>query len=185
MIFYDIGKSGQILAFSDDVLEHFGRHRQTRFWQSEAGGLLFARFELPVININIATGPRRGDRRSRYSYRPDERAEQREINDMFAHGQHFVGCWHTHPEDIASPSHIDSRNISDCVRRSHHALNGFIMVIVGRTSLPGSLFVSACDQLSVHRLSMKSELNLRSYRPAAGGESQVADDNTTSAAPLI
>jgi integrative and conjugative element protein (TIGR02256 family) len=156
VISYDIGQSGQLLTFSDSVLNHFSRHRQTRFWQSEAGGLLFARFELPVINTNIATGPRRDDRRSRYSYRPDERAEQREIDDMFARGQHFVGCWHTHPEDVASPSHIDSRNISDCVRRSHHALNGFIMVIVGRASLPGSLFVSACDQSSVHQLSIRT-----------------------------
>ncbi len=155
MISYDVGQSGQLLTFSDGVLKHFNQHRQTRFWQSEAGGLLFARFELPAINIDIATGPRRGDRRSRYSYCPDEQAEQREINDMFERGLYFVGCWHTHPEDIASPSHIDNRNIADCVRRSHHALNGFIMVIVGRAALPGCLFVSVCDLISVHRLSAK------------------------------
>jgi len=165
VISFDIGQSGQSLAFSDGVLKHFNRHRQTRFWQNEAGGLLFARFELPVINIDVATGPRRGDRRSRYSYWPDERAEQREIDDMFSYGLHFVGCWHTHPEDVASPSHTDRRNIADCVRRSHHALNGFIMVIVGRVSLPGCLFVAACDQSSVHQLSMKPNLKLGSDPP--------------------
>jgi hypothetical protein len=52
---------------------------------------------------------------------------------------HFVGCWQTHPEDVASPSHIDIRNTSDCVRRSHHSLNGFVMVVVGRRAISDSL----------------------------------------------
>ncbi|ESZ23983.1 hypothetical protein X733_32460 [Mesorhizobium sp. L2C067A000] len=152
VISFDIGQSEQSLAFSDSVLEHFNQHRQTRFWHKEAGGLLFARFQLPVIDIDVATGPRRGDRRTRYSYWPDERAEQREINDMFSRGRHFVGCWHTHPEDIASPSCIDRRNIADCVRRSYHALNGFIMVIIGRNPIPDGMYVSVCDKSSVNEL---------------------------------
>jgi integrative and conjugative element protein (TIGR02256 family) len=153
VISFDIGHSGQSIGFEGNVLAHFDRHRQTRFWQREAGGLLFAKISLPVISICAVTGPRRGDRRSRFSYRPDEHAEQREIDEMFRRDLHFVGCWHTHPEDVASPSHLDTRNISDCVRRSEHALNGFIMVIVGRAALPGCLFVSVCDRSHVHRLS--------------------------------
>ncbi|MBN8973920.1 MAG: Mov34/MPN/PAD-1 family protein [Rhizobiales bacterium] len=152
MIGFDIGVSGQTIAFSDEVLSHFGRHRQTRFWQREAGGLLFARLALPLIEVCAVTGPRWTDRRTRFSYWPDEKAEHQEINEMFGRDLHFVGCWHTHPEDFASPSHVDVRNISDCVRRSKHALNGFVMVIVGRASLPDSLFVSVCDASHVHSL---------------------------------
>ena len=152
VISFDIGHSGQLLSFDDTVPTHFDRHRQTSFWHREAGGLLFARLALPTIEICAITGPRRTDRRSRYSYWPDERAEQREINEMFRRNLHFVGCWHTHPEDAACPSHVDTRNISDCVRRSQHALNGFVMVIVGRAPLPDSLFVSVCDTSRVHRL---------------------------------
>jgi integrative and conjugative element protein (TIGR02256 family) len=152
LISFDIGLSGQRLSFDDAVLSHFNRHQQTRFWHREAGGLLFARLALPTVDVCAITGPRRSDRRSRYSYWPDERAEQREIDEMFRRNLHFVGCWHTHPEDAASPSHVDTRNISDCVRRSEHALNGFVMVIVGRSALPYSLFVSVCDQSTVHPL---------------------------------
>ena len=152
MISFNIGHSGQQLSFDVAVISHLDRHRQTRIWHREAGGLLFARLALPTIDVCAITGPRPGDRRSRYSYRPDERAEQREIDEMFGRNLHFVGCWHTHPEDTASPSHVDTRNISDCVRRSDHALNGFVMVIVGRSKLPQSLFVSVCDRASVHRL---------------------------------
>lgn len=156
MISFDIGASEQRLSFGDAVLVHFDRHRQTRIWHREAGGLLFARLALPTIEICAITGPRRTDRRSRYSYRPDERAEQREIDEMFRRNLHFVGCWHTHPEDIASPSLVDTQNISDCVQRSKHALNGFVMVIVGRSALPDSLFVSVCDRSSVHRLVLEA-----------------------------
>lgn len=152
MISYEIGHSGQHLSFDNTVLAHFDRHRQTRIWHREAGGLLFSRLALPAIDICAITGPRHTDRRGRYSYWPDERAEQREIDQMFGRGLLFVGCWHTHPEDVASPSHVDTRNISDCVRRSEHALNGFVMVIVGRSALPDSLFVSVCDRSTVHPL---------------------------------
>jgi integrative and conjugative element protein (TIGR02256 family) len=152
VITFAIGGSGQSLQIIDSVLQHLDSHRQLPFWAREAGGLLFAKINLPVISVCHVTGPRRDDRRSRYSYRPDERAEQREIDEMFRRDLHFVGCWHTHPEDVASPSHVDTRNISDCVRRSQHALNGFIMVIVGRAALPGCLFVSVCDRSDIHRL---------------------------------
>ncbi|MBN9008274.1 MAG: Mov34/MPN/PAD-1 family protein [Rhizobiales bacterium] len=153
MISFDVGVSGQTITFSDDVLARFDGHRQIHFWQREAGGLLFARLSLPIIEVCQVTGPRQTDRRTRFSYGPDERAERREIEEMFRHDVHFVGCWHTHPEDVTSPSHIDLRNISDCVRRSKHALNGFIMVIVGRGTLPQSLFVSVCDGQASYPLS--------------------------------
>ena len=73
MIAFDIGNSGQLLQFANCVLSHLDQHRQTRFWHREAGGLLFARLELPNIEVCEATGPRRTDRRTRYSYWPDAR----------------------------------------------------------------------------------------------------------------
>jgi integrative and conjugative element protein (TIGR02256 family) len=152
VIRYPVGDSGQSLHLADNILDHFDRHRQTRFWQREAGGLLFARFNLPIILIEEATGPRRTDRRSRYSYSPDIDAERREIEGRFAEGLHFVGCWHTHPEQLPAPSQTDIRNTAECVRRSRHALNGFIMAIIGQAMIPQGLFVSVCDASSVHRL---------------------------------
>ena len=61
MIAYPLGESGQILVFSDVVLEHFKTHRQIRAWHREAGGQLFARIDGTRIIVVEATGPRRGD----------------------------------------------------------------------------------------------------------------------------
>jgi hypothetical protein len=73
MIVFPIGSSGQRLVFSSAVVDHFRNHRQLRWWHREAGGQLFARFALPDIVIEKATGPRCSDWRTRYSYRPNKR----------------------------------------------------------------------------------------------------------------
>jgi integrative and conjugative element protein (TIGR02256 family) len=157
MTHYAVGASGQSLQFAERVLHHFDRHRQTRYWHREAGGLLFARFELPNILIEDATGPRRTDSRRRYSYSPDVAAERSEIEERFRRGLHFVGCWHTHPERFPAPSQVDIRNTSECVRRSAHGLNGFVMAIVGQAQLPRGLLVSICDGSTVYVLQNDSQ----------------------------
>jgi integrative and conjugative element protein (TIGR02256 family) len=136
---FPILDSGQRLIFAAPVLEHFTRHRQTRFWQREAGGQLFARFSLPDIIVVEATGPRRTDRRTRYSYHPDRRAEQREIASRHVRGLHFIGDWHTHPEDAPTPSSRDEQSMREAFSASHHVLSGFILAIVGRLELRQSL----------------------------------------------
>lgn len=142
MIIYPIGATSQLLVFTDPVIEHFERHRQRKWWHREAGGQLFARFKLPHIEIVEATGPRRTDWRTRYSYRPNRRAEQREIALRHERGLHFVGDWHTHPEDVPSPSFEDTDSIKESVAKSQHALNGFLLAIIGREAFPHGLFVS-------------------------------------------
>lgn len=138
---FPIGTSGQRIVFADPVLKHFDTYRQTRWYHREAGGQLFARFDLPEIVIVEATGPRKSDRRYRYSYQPNREAEQREIEERHPHGLHFAGDWHTHPEDIPEPSSRDEESMREVFERSDHRLNGFLLVIVGRRALPAGLGV--------------------------------------------
>lgn len=145
MIAYPIGASGEMLLFHPEVIATFQRHQQLRWWQREAGGQLFARFQGAAIHVVEATGPRRSDRRSRYSYEPDHCAEQREIDSRFPSGLHFVGDWHTHPEDYPRPSGVDLRSTAEGVRKSKHGLHAFVMVIAGRASLPAGLYVALHD----------------------------------------
>jgi len=158
MIEYEVGQSGQVLVFSDTVLKHFRRHRQTRPWQKEAGGQLFARIALPRIVVSEATGPRPTDRRTRTSYQPDRAAEQREILERHARGLHFIGDWHTHPETRPAPSGRDHRSIADCFVRSTHGLNAFVLVIVGTAALQEALYVA------VHNAELTTRLIAREAR---------------------
>jgi integrative and conjugative element protein (TIGR02256 family) len=140
---YSIGASGQRLIFTKPVTDRFIAYRQTRWWHREAGGQLFARFELPDIIVLEATGPRRSDRRTRYTYYPNRKAEQREISERHRNGLHFIGDWHTHPVDIPTPSADDAGSMAELVTRSKHSLNAFVLVIVGRADFPKGLSVSA------------------------------------------
>lgn len=146
MLEYPIGSSGQVLILPESVVRKFRRYRQKRWYQREAGGQLFARVSLSRIVVEEATGPRRTDIRTRTSYVPDRMAEQREIDKWHAHDLHYVGDWHTHPETVPRPSWVDIASISDSVGKSTHALNGFLLVIVGQAEPPGGLLVSVHDR---------------------------------------
>ena len=123
------------------VLRTFTNHRQLRSDAPEAGGQLFARIDGANILLELATGPRKSDKRSRYSYQPDRHAEQEEINQLHRENLLFVGDWHTHPEPIPHPSPQDFASIRDSVAKSRHHLNGFLLAIVGTGTIPTALWI--------------------------------------------
>lgn len=136
-------KVGRIsVSIGPEALTTFDAHRQRRFYQREAGGQLFARVRDDDWEIFAATGPRSRDRRGRFSFRPHRASEQEEIFQHYALGLDYVGDWHTHPEDMPTPSPDDLSSIAEVVRRSTHHLPGFLLVIVGRRSFPEGLWAS-------------------------------------------
>ena len=154
---YPIGTSGQILVLDGSVLAQFVRHRQLRWWHREAGGQLFARIEGEVVTIVEATGPRRSDRRTRHSYKPDRREEQAEIDKRHRRGVYFVGDWHTHPVSVPRPSPVDLSSISDGFSRSTHGLNGFVLIIVGTAPLPDGLYAAVSNREATYSLSHEKD----------------------------
>lgn len=117
-------------------------HRQKSLFSREAGGQMFATLSANRWRIEAATGPRNGDRRSRFHFWPDRKAEQEEINRFYERGLEFVGDWHTHPEDVPRPSSSDLTSVGNVVRESRHALPGILMCIVGRREPPDGLWLS-------------------------------------------
>jgi len=151
VIAYPIPGTPQRLLFGAQALSEFARWRQLRHWAREAGGQLFAREG--EIDIHVAVvGPRATDRRSRVSYTPDREAERIEIVRMHAEGMHFVGDWHTHPEDRPDPSMRDRRSMSELFTRSSHGLNAMLLIIVGRLDPPEGLYVGLHDGAKLLRL---------------------------------
>lgn len=132
-----------VVVFEVPVLLHFMNYRQAKCLSAEAGGQLFAVIDDPkILRIVEATGPRPTDRRSMFGYRPDRAAEKVEIADRYARGLHFVGDWHTHPQSVPSPPGTDIESIEETVAHSKYDIPGFLLVIVGRLSFPGGLYVS-------------------------------------------
>jgi integrative and conjugative element protein (TIGR02256 family) len=119
---------------------------------SEAGGQLFARFVAEAIIIDTATGPYRSDQRSRLSFVPDRVREQRDIIHWFRNGFHFIGNWHTHPEQYPRPSTVDIQNTAERFSKSEHELEAFVMIIIGTAPFPKGLYVGLINQTDIKRL---------------------------------
>lgn len=160
MMIFPVGTSGETIELTDAVISHLLKHRQTRWWYREAGGLLFARITGKTIRLEEATGPRKSDVRTPYSYWPNRKAEQTEIEDHFKRGLHYVGDWHSHPENFPEPSGRDVRTMTSRVRRSEHQLNGILFAIIGQAPLPDGLTVVVHDGVQWHQLQAIAEPSL-------------------------
>lgn len=161
-----LGESGETVRIADSVLKHLTKYQQLRKGQTEAGGQLFGTVTGTTIAVLEATGPRRTDYRSRFSYVPDRKAEQREIDKRFNTGLHFLGDWHTHPEPLPAPSGTDLINMRECVKRSKRAVSGFLLLIVGTAPMPQGLHASLHDGNDVLFL----EVQDRAIETAAGDD---------------
>lgn len=157
MLAFPIGKSGETIVFTDIALGHLRSHRQMKWWQPEACGLLFARTEIKRISIEVATGPYQRGWRTRYGCAIPPAEAQREIDERHADGLHYVGEWHSHPERVPSPSGRDEKTMQSRVLDSQHDLLGFIFVLVGQASFPTGLTVIVHDGSCAVRLSCLDE----------------------------
>ena len=136
--------SEQRLVFMPSALEAFSNFRQMR-GDLEGGGLLFAQFDFPTILISAVTTPHRTDGRWMTLFIPNRILQQRTIKNNFKKGYHFIGEWHTHPEQNPTPSRLDLKSMREAFLKSNHELNYFIMVIVGNRTESLVLWVSAHD----------------------------------------
>jgi integrative and conjugative element protein (TIGR02256 family) len=141
---------GKQVELSAACLETLDANRQRTRLQKETGGQLFATFRPHCIYVECATCIRGA--RSRFSFRPDRAEEQREIEALFNKGLHYVGDWHTHPEDAPSPSQPDCAKALGIYSESQHQLTFMLMAIVGRRPFPEGLFLAAINAEGVRRL---------------------------------
>jgi hypothetical protein len=89
---YTLPNSLGTLIITAPALAHMLSKRQRGWFKSEAGGQLFAIFEKDAMRVVEATGPRKKDIRSRFSFYPHRLSERTEIRQKFEEqGLHFVG----------------------------------------------------------------------------------------------
>ena len=130
------------IILPDTVIKHLWKHRQRSLLSRERGGQLFAEFGDDSITVRRASGPRSADKkRGRWHFRPNKETERSEIERQFARGLHFIGDWHTHPQNVPKPSPRDLLSMSDSFLRSRHDLDAFMLIIVGRSAFPEGLWV--------------------------------------------
>lgn len=126
-----------LLDFSEDVLDIFKGHTQTKSSDQEAGGILLGSVHGVDMLVTEATCPSLWDKRFRYFF---ERLPNGHKSIALARWKNtggitrYLGEWHTHPEDYPVPSILDQnewRRLAK-LRRDERAV---LAVIVGRKCL--------------------------------------------------
>lgn len=141
---YLFPNSTQQLVIEEAALKTFAAYKQFSN-ATEAGGLLFASFDLPVIRLVSATPPHSLDKRWYRMFIPDRVQQRLLIRRNFSKMLHFVGEWHTHPEPVPQPSSLDLESKVEAFHMSKHELNYFVLIIVGNRKNNLELSVSAHD----------------------------------------
>jgi integrative and conjugative element protein (TIGR02256 family) len=144
-------ESVQRVCVQAGVLAHMSRYRQHRWYAREAGGQLFGHFNDQGIEVAKATGPYRGDQRSRYAYRSSPEKAQRTIEAMSREGLLYLGEWHTHPEACPRASAEDRDTFARIVRRSTLRVSSLLLVIQGTADGPEGLAIYSNGSEGFHR----------------------------------
>lgn len=144
---------GVLITFTDECLGVLSSQRQTGWLAKEIGGQLFARFTPESVDVTVATITRGKSRRSRFGFFPDRDAERADVLSLFKQGLHYLGDWHTHPQDLPTPSSTDEWELRDIFVKSQHELPFMLLVVVGTTPPPAGLYVGAVTSSSVRQLS--------------------------------
>lgn len=138
---YRLEGASWILQFAPAVLHAFTQHAQTRGFQRESVGQLYAR-DLTgcCVDIEQATLLKpKWSLRARVKFDTAQAMVERE--QMFKQGWHCVGLWHTHPEAVPEPSREDRDLARQHALAARPQLSGLVFVIVGTISIPIGLGV--------------------------------------------
>lgn len=145
----------------DSCVAHWFNYRQRRFWQREAGGLLFAPnvgSENGQIDIKVVTGPNSRDRRSRNSCVLDHAQSLDDISNQFKKGMKFVGYWHTHPELNPSLSYIDRQALAKNLTGGGLCIDRMLAVVIGNGTSTSTISVYLVTTDRIVRLSFCGDL---------------------------
>jgi integrative and conjugative element protein (TIGR02256 family) len=127
------------------VLVQVCKHKQLSSSSAEAGGQLFGSVTDNRVVVCIATGPYCRDERARYHYRSHPPSAQRAIRRQAESGLIYLGEWHTHAEDVPRPSGADESALRTLRVRSEIRVRSLLLLIVGRTISPDSLYLCSTD----------------------------------------
>jgi integrative and conjugative element protein (TIGR02256 family) len=126
-----------LLNFGNEVLAVFEKHIQREADNQEGGGLLLGEVRGEHLSITQATIPTAHDKRMRYFFErmPLGHADiAQKLWNKSRGTTRYLGEWHTHPQDVPTPSSIDR---SEWCRMANERKDRrpFLAVIVGRSDL--------------------------------------------------
>lgn len=122
------------IYISENVLNIFSQYSQQQNNMHEAGGILLGQVYEKSIYIIKASIPSEFDKRSRYSFERSKVIAQLLIEYEFINSNNktiYLGEWHTHPENIPTPSSQDLKMIKNQKKLGKFNENFILYLIQG------------------------------------------------------
>lgn len=124
------------IKLGEAVIEKIRSFEQHGKDDTEAGGVLLGRFvvESKDIIVDTVSVPMSGDKRTRYSFHRGAKMHQRVIDEEWKRTNgtcHYLGEWHTHPEQYPDPSGKDISNWKTHLNRDIFSSRYLYFIIVG------------------------------------------------------
>ncbi|MFX0557174.1 Mov34/MPN/PAD-1 family protein [Maribacter sp. CXY002] len=104
------------IHFTKDVLLLISKFKQINHKHHEAGGILLGQVKENNIYITRVSFPSIHDKSSRYFFWRNKNNAQAIIDYEFYNSNKrtiYLGEWHTHPEELPTPSNTDRKMIKD------------------------------------------------------------------------
>ncbi len=125
-----------MLRIHSEVILIFEKYKQEGINKKESGGVLSG-FYLDDYSYRItdASEPSKLDKSSKFSFNRAKESAQEFINNLFKKSKGkkiYLGEWHTHPEDIPTPSYIDIKSIKQQIRTVNLNTTKIFLIIIGR-----------------------------------------------------
>ncbi|WP_323902926.1 Mov34/MPN/PAD-1 family protein [Aeromonas hydrophila] len=147
------GLDGMYVHIPKRIIELLSKYKQQPS-MNESGGMLFAGINNNSLYILAATEPSHEDKSHRFGIAMNKKKMQDKINEMYyKHNLHYVGDWHTHPEEKPTPSYQDLSTAKGFLN-NQKSLNYFVMIIVSCTSFDDS-YLGLCGKSREHRLNVQ------------------------------
>ncbi|MFN0139986.1 MAG: Mov34/MPN/PAD-1 family protein [Pyrinomonadaceae bacterium] len=130
--------NGGIIYISSDPLEELLSFRQLENSTPESGGMILGRIirDSNDVVIDEITTPDKADKKSRFSFFRRRENAQRQVKKAWSKSKGtclYLGEWHTHPEDVPSPSTtVDIPNWNRIAERAIYEQDFLVFLIVGR-----------------------------------------------------
>jgi integrative and conjugative element protein (TIGR02256 family) len=124
-------KNNHLTVLLSGVIDRILLYRQFSPRSKEAGGVLIGERRGPHLVIKRISEPSVGDKRTRHSVDRCGPGHQTAVDEAFAQSDgtlQYLGEWHTHPEDLPSPSPTDEYSWMKNIICSEP----MIVIIVGR-----------------------------------------------------
>lgn len=119
-----------------EVYQVFNSFRQIKKKDKESCGILVGTHSIDekTIEIKIATKPGKHDIRTRYSYKMTSKHHMKILKKAYKKSnteQVYLGTWHSHPENVPSPSTVDIDDWNKQYNDNIHLFDKMIFIIVG------------------------------------------------------